>query len=765
MINQLPKLKFKQKNPLEKNPSISNIKFKDELSLKLQVLFEDEYELIYPSLLQIDIDCQINLMANRVEQRIQAQFNKTERSNKEVSNIIQSNQSKLRKWYQENFELFSQKWNSYLLNPNEFNELASYRKHCPKTSQFAYHKCKTTSQYCISKLIEVSLNEKEVTHVICIKCKEIYSAKEIKLFCSNCNINYYSSVIGKNERVDLLPATWKTYHCKRAINEKMKCIKCFHVLYLNLNTLMVNCINPRCLFIDDPLSIIWKCAICQLDFKSEATIFNPLEALVYQKAIKFSLLSNIKAKPLYDCCDLTECKKEEGCYKHGRKCGGLLYSGELNNQKMVVCGKCKAIFAFATFIWKCPICNRKFSSKNKNKIETTTVDVSLDKCKSNKGTNPIKMMNLLGSDALIEQSKNQKTHQPFAIYPILSKSDRISTGAAKKEHNTNPFMIAEDVEETEHNIVVKEEPYEDNEEEGYYEYLHRVNKIVNEEIDINEFLNDQIIPSFDGEEYQTIKRIGQGSYANIYDILHNETGKHFAMKKIITNDLGDVRKYKTEFELVYLNPHPHVVQIYNMSIRQLDFSTYSICVLMELAESDWDTQIKYYRNINKEYKEEDLIIILKQLTSALSYLQSKGISHRDIKPQNILIFPSNVYKLSDFGEAKSIQKAKNMNTLKGTEMFMSPSLFKALHSNEGEVLHNSYKSDVYSIGLCFLYALTFNFNVIETLRKEEGSSNTLLKKFKLSFNYTYMLSKMISRSERDRFDFVSLEDYLTIFDN
>ena len=102
-------------------------------------------------------------------------------------------------------------------------------------------------------------------------------------------------------------------------------------------------------------------------------------------------------------------------------------------------------------------------------------------------------------------------------------------------------------------------------------------------------------------------------------------------------------------------------------------------------------------------------------------LQKNNVSHRDIKPQNILIFEGGeypntdtvLYKLADFGEAKELIKdleATNKQTLRGTELYMAPVLFQALRSKKmiKYIKHNTYKSDVvlvfvlYSLRLCAL---------------------------------------------------------------
>ena len=66
---------------------------------------------------------------------------------------------------------------------------------------------------------------------------------------------------------------------------------------------------------------------------------------------------------------------------------------------------------------------------------------------------------------------------------------------------------------------------------------------------------------------------------------------------------------------------------------------------MELVLSDWNDEIKRKFKVKEYYKENEIINILNQIIKPLIYLENEGIAYRDIKPQNILIFENNVYKL------------------------------------------------------------------------------------------------------------------------
>ena len=190
---------------------------------------------------------------------------------------------------------------------------------------------------------------------------------------------------------------------------------------------------------------------------------------------------------------------------------------------------------------------------------------------------------------------------------------------------------------------------------------------------------------------------------------------------------------------------------------------------MDLAEEDWDTAINHRSKIKKYYTEFELISILKQLVSALYFLQKeKKIAHRDIKPENILIFKNNLYKIGDFGEAKESKVPKQLSTLRGTELYMSPLLYNGLHENKDDVRHNPFKSDVFSLGYCFIYASSLDYEIINEIRKisDQSKLRQILKKYfpKIySARYIDLLLKMIVNDENQRIDFIGLQSILQYY--
>ncbi len=282
---------------------------------------------------------------------------------------------------------------------------------------------------------------------------------------------------------------------------------------------------------------------------------------------------------------------------------------------------------------------------------------------------------------------------------------------------------------------------------------------------IKKILSKNKLPQFNIDNYQTEKQIGEGSFGFIYQVRNKKTNMKYALKKIIANNLTSLEAYQKEFEIVHQCSHPNILDVLGICIRCFDQTTYVLYVLMDLALWDWDFEIEERKKTKKYYKEDELISILKQISSALVFLQKeKNIAHRDVKPENILVFNNGVYKLGDFGEAKmdKLMKKNQKNTIRGTEMYMSPLLFKSLQEDKDDVQHNIFKSDVFSLGYCFIFAASLDFKVISEIRNinSDFKLRKILQRMfflKYSNNFIELILKMICNKEEERVDFIGLE--------
>jgi len=279
---------------------------------------------------------------------------------------------------------------------------------------------------------------------------------------------------------------------------------------------------------------------------------------------------------------------------------------------------------------------------------------------------------------------------------------------------------------------------------------------------VEELIQSCNLPKFNDTDYIFKNSIGEGAFGTIFEVEEINAGNKYAIKKIICKDLQELINQKAQLELEYSNEHKNIIKIYKIQIKSLDITTYSISVLMELAISDWNQEILKRAKTNNYYKEKELVDITKQIINGLLFLKKKNIAHRDIKPQNILIFPNNVFKIADFGEAKNISKGTNLSTLKGCELYMSPALYWGRFHGKKNLVHNTFKSDIFSLGYCLLYAMTLNINILEKIRKLNNNSDIIdviynsVNHNVYSYKFLDIIYKMINLDEQQRYDFESL---------
>ena len=192
---------------------------------------------------------------------------------------------------------------------------------------------------------------------------------------------------------------------------------------------------------------------------------------------------------------------------------------------------------------------------------------------------------------------------------------------------------------------------------------------------------------------------------------------------------------------------------------------------MELAERDWLKELKMRETHSFFYSEDELIKIIIQLVKTLSIMQKNKFTHRDVKPYNILLCKG-VFKLCDFGESKKLKgNGQIYQHIRGSELYMSPIIFYALRRKEKHVVHNTYKSDVFSLGMCILLAAGFSRKLLCDIRElkdmnyiSEIVNNALNNRY--SSNIINLILKMLQLDENLRFDFIELEEYIsTIWSN
>ena len=289
---------------------------------------------------------------------------------------------------------------------------------------------------------------------------------------------------------------------------------------------------------------------------------------------------------------------------------------------------------------------------------------------------------------------------------------------------------------------------------------------------VNQIVITKSVPNdnFNPMEFHIISQIGEGSFGKIYCVQWIKNYEKYAMKKL--NLFG-------QEELIILQHKVKIVQNLQKKTGHNGFTTiygdkcipaprpneYHYYIIMELVEKDWEVELKRRRMNSEFYTEYELLDIVKQLVKTLSIMQQNNVTHRDIKPQNVLI-KGGFYKLCDFDEVKIIYNPQPcMHSVRGSELYMAPILFYAYQNKTPSIVHNTYKSDVFSLGMCILLAAGLTAKTLCDIREIKDMniiSEIIISRLfnRYSPNFIKLIIKMLQLEETLRFDFIELEDYI-----
>ena len=337
----------------------------------------------------------------------------------------------------------------------------------------------------------------------------------------------------------------------------------------------------------------------------------------------------------------------------------------------------------------------------------------------------------------------------------------------KNERNNNKIYNKYDIyKNNNNNINNKKEEVKDEKE---------IKNEIKQEPALKNEQNTYTQININSDNYKNIRILGQGSYGKIYLVENTNTKEQFAMKKLILGDKLELRDNQDEYNMIMQitssYPELNIIHVYGTETKNFDEYNFVFYVLMEVANCDWEKELLNRSRHKAFYTEDEIFYILQSLVDTFAYLQEIGICHRDIKPQNILCFGEKGYKISDFGEAKYRKKWRlqqqsvdytSMQTVRGTELYMSPILYTALKTapNKG-ANHNVFKSDVFSLGMCFLFAACLDYKSLYDIRKVNGMNKLrdVVNQYvngRYSNDFMNILFSMLQINEKERPDFIEL---------
>ena len=189
--------------------------------------------------------------------------------------------------------------------------------------------------------------------------------------------------------------------------------------------------------------------------------------------------------------------------------------------------------------------------------------------------------------------------------------------------------------------------------------------------------------------YRIEQLLGAGGMANVYKGTDMQTGKLVAVKVLkqeYVNNPDLVRRFKNEAKAISLLNHPNITKVYDVSVSdELQY------IVMEYIEGITLKEYMEYRAKALTYKET--VHFIMQILAALQHAHDKGIVHRDIKPQNIMLLADGTIKVMDFGIARFSRSESRTITDKaiGSVHYISP---EQARGNPTDL-----RADLYSVGV------------------------------------------------------------------
>lgn len=197
------------------------------------------------------------------------------------------------------------------------------------------------------------------------------------------------------------------------------------------------------------------------------------------------------------------------------------------------------------------------------------------------------------------------------------------------------------------------------------------NNISNNTKDIVNFdvLNDEVLLTFN-KKYEVLDILGKGVSGVVHGCKERESGRMFAVKIVDLVDEEEGLEESTISEvtiLQQLTSHPYIIDLHESFI-----SSTHILLVMELCTKElFDVMTEVVRLSEIRTRQ-----IMRQLLTAIEFMHSKKIAHRDIKAENILIDSQNNIKLTDFGFACKFNEDNLFSDLCGTFEYLSPELVR-----------------------------------------------------------------------------------------
>ncbi|KAF1753771.1 hypothetical protein GCK72_020328 [Caenorhabditis remanei] len=220
-------------------------------------------------------------------------------------------------------------------------------------------------------------------------------------------------------------------------------------------------------------------------------------------------------------------------------------------------------------------------------------------------------------------------------------------------------------------------------------------------------------------KYKLLKTIGKGNFAKVKLAKHVITGHEVAIKIIDKTALNpsSLQKLFREVKIMKQLDHPNIVKLY-----QVMETEQTLYLVLEYASGG---EVFDYLVAHGRMKEKEARAKFRQIVSAVQYLHSKNIIHRDLKAENLLLDQDMNIKIADFGFSNTFSLGNKLDTFCGSPPYAAPELFSGKKYDGPEV-------DVWSLGV-ILYTLVSGSLPFDGQNLKELRERVLRGKYRIPF--------------------------------
>ena len=187
-------------------------------------------------------------------------------------------------------------------------------------------------------------------------------------------------------------------------------------------------------------------------------------------------------------------------------------------------------------------------------------------------------------------------------------------------------------------------------------------------------------------KYDIKAKIGQGGMGSVYYAIHREMERPVALKVLLPAFAKD-----EQFVKLFLNEAQNAAKLSHVNIVMAhDVGHENGIYFFAMEYIDGETVAEVLDRNPNHYTEEEVLNVGLQMAKAVEHVHKKGLIHRDIKPDNIMVAPNGIYKLADLGLTVASGSMKGVMSM-GTPSYMSPEQVLGTAALDG-------RCDIYSLG-------------------------------------------------------------------